>query len=304
MTKRHVLLPGEAAEGLNTFVEEVDSRLSGSEDTCAVVEEVLVDLHGDRRAYERWQAGAEVSPAERVRLQGYDPCNTTLESEYYAEVETDEAFERSKHLQWLWRQFDATPMADNVEFALRFRQMLANHLFAECGDDCRFFKGISVTYGHNIEIGDNVVIHDDVHLDDRGRLTIGDRASISDGVHLYSHDHDLVDQTAVRNFHTIIGDDARVTYDAMVRAGCRVGDNSVVGARAVVQGDVPDHHVVVGTPARSIRVKPGWEEAATEVEDGRLPSNQDDREIEYDLPDDLDRFDEFGRDLDPPGRPE
>jgi Acetyltransferase (isoleucine patch superfamily) len=90
----------------------------------------------------------------------------------------------------------------------------------------------------------------------------------------------------------------------MVRAGCRVGDNSVVGARAVVQGDVPDHHVVVGTPARSIRVKPGWEDAAAEVEDGRLPDNQDDREIEYALPDDLDRFDEFERDLRPPGRPE
>jgi len=45
--------------------------------------------------------------------------------------------------------------------------MLGNHLFAECGDDRRFFKGISVTYGHNIEVGDNVVIHDGVHLDDR-----------------------------------------------------------------------------------------------------------------------------------------
>ncbi|ERH09770.1 MAG: hypothetical protein J07HX64_01532 [halophilic archaeon J07HX64] len=236
MTKRHVSLPGEAAEGLNTFVEEVDSRLSGSEDTCAVVEEVLVDLHGDRRAYERWQAGAEVSPAERVRLQGYDPCNTTLESEYYAEVETDEAFERSKHLQWLWRQFDATPMADNVAFALEFRRMLAKHLFADCGDNCRFFKRISMTYGHNIEVGDNVVVHDDVHLDDRGTLTIGDRVSISDGAHIYSHDHDVVDQTTVRNYHTTIEDDVRITHDAMVRAGVRVGRNALLAAKSVLKG--------------------------------------------------------------------
>ena len=251
MTKVNVSLPAEAEANVQTFIDEVDERLSSSEDTCRVVTETLADLHGDREAYDRWQAGEDVSPAARVRLQGYDPCNATLESEYYAEKDEDR-FQRSKHLQWLWRQFDATPMADNVEFALRFRQMLGNHLFAECGDDCRFFKGISVTYGHNIEVGDNVVIHDGVHLDDRGRLTIGDRASISDGVHLYSHDHDIVDQTAVRNFHTIVGDDARVTYDAMVRAGCRVGENSVVGARSVVQGDVPDHHVVVGSPARKI----------------------------------------------------
>jgi acetyltransferase-like isoleucine patch superfamily enzyme len=261
---------------------------------------VLVDLYGDREAYERWRAGEEVSAAERVRLQGYDPCNSTLESEYYAEKD-EEKFRRSKHLQWLWRQFDATPMADNVEFALRFRGMLADHLFEECGEGCRFFKGITFTYGHNLSVGDNVVVHDGVHLDDRGRLEIGDRVSISDGVHLYSHDHDIVDQTEVRNFETVVEDDARVTYDAMVRAGCRIGENSIVGARAVVQGDVPAHHVVVGMPARSVRVKPGWEEVAEPLEDAN-PSRQDEREIEYDLPEELDRFDEFGRDPSPSGR--
>jgi acetyltransferase-like isoleucine patch superfamily enzyme len=298
MTKRHVSLPDDAEAGVRAFVDEVDERLTSDEDTCTVVEETLVDLHGDREAYERWRNDAEVSPAERVRLQGYDPCNTTLESEYYAEKD-EEAFVRSKHLQWLWRQFDATPMADNVEFALRFRGMLAKHLFEDCGEDCRFFKRITFTYGHNISIGDNVVIHDDVHLDDRGRLTIGDRVSISDDAHLYSHDHDVVDQTAVRNFHTIVEDDARVTYDSMVRAGCRVGENAIVGAKSIVSADVPAHHVVVGQPARSVRIKPGWEDVAVPLDEAGV-DRRDDREIDYDVPDDLDQFDEFGRELSPP----
>ncbi len=298
MTKRHVSLPPEAEGGLEAFLGQVDRRLASDEDTCEVVEDVLVDLHGDRDAYERWQAGEEVSPAERVRLQGYDPCNATLESEYYAEKDED-AFEDSKHLQWLWRQFDATPMADNVEFALRFRRMLADHLFAECGENCRFFKGITFTYGHNISVGDNVVVHDDVHLDDRGKLTVGDRVSISDGVHVYSHDHDLVDQTEVENFHTVIADDARLTYDAMVRAGVRVGENAVLGARAVAQSDVPDHHVAVGTPAKSIRVKPGWESVAESVDADR-DDGREHRRIHHEVPDDIDVFDEFGRDLTPP----
>ncbi len=302
MTKRHVSLPSRAELAMDNFIAEVDDRLSGDEETCSIVEDVLLDLTGDREAYERWQAGEDVSAAERIRLQSYDPCNTTLESEYYAEK--DEAtFERSKHLQWLWRQFDSLPIADNVAFALRFRQMLAEHLFEACGDDCRFFKGISFTYGHNITVGDNTVIHDYVHLDDRGKLTIGDRASISDGVHIYSHDHDIVDQTAVENYHTIIGDDARVTYDAMVRAGCKIGENAVVGARAVVQGDVPAHHVAVGMPARSVKVKPGWESVAAPLEAGG-ENRQAERRIEYELPADLDEFDEFERELSPPdGRP-
>jgi acetyltransferase-like isoleucine patch superfamily enzyme len=299
MTKRHVALPAEAEAGLDAFLTDVDERLTAAveddadESTCEVVQDVLVDLYGDRKAYERWQAGEQVSPAERVRLQGYDPCNATLEAEYYAEKDEDR-FERSKHLQWLWRQFDATPMADNIEFALRFRQMLARHLFEEAGENLRIFKGVTFSYGHNISVGDNTVIHDDVHLDDRGKLTIGDRVSISDDAHVYSHDHDIVDQTEVLNYHTIIEDDARITYNAMITAGTKVGENSVVGARATVTGDVPAHHVVVGQPAKSVRVKPGFEDEAGEVEE-RLEDRSDEREIPYDLPDDVDVFDEFER---------
>jgi maltose O-acetyltransferase len=298
MTKRHVSLPPTAEEGLRAFIDEVDERLASDEETCEVVQDVLVDLFGDRAAWERWQAGESVSPAERVRLQGYDPCNATLESEYYAEKD-EERFKESKYLQWLWRQFDATPMADNIEFALRFRQMLAKHLFAEAGDNLRLFKGITFSYGHNISMGDNTVVHDDVHLDDRGKLTVGDRVSISDSAHVYSHDHDIVDQTQVDNYHTIIEDDARITYDAMIRAGCKVGENAVVGAKSVVQGDVPAHHIAVGSPAKSVKVKPGWESVAEPLEAGG-ENRREERKLEYDLPEDIDQFDEFGRDLSPP----
>ena len=300
MTKRHVSLPPAAEEGVLEFIEEVDTRLASDEDTCQVVKETLVDLMGDRDAYERWQSGGDVRPAERVRLQGYDPCNATLESEYYAEVETmDEDFQESKYLQWLWRQFDATPMADNIAFALRFRRMLAKHLFEECGDNCRFFKNISFTYGHNITVGDNVVIHDDVHLDDRGKLTIGDRVSISDNAHIYSHDHDVNDQTHVDNYHTIIEDDARITYDSMVRAGVKVGHNSVLAAKSATSKDIPPHHIAAGSPAKSIDIKDGWESVADPLEDGN-EDRREQRRLETELPENLDVFDEFQRDLTPP----
>ncbi len=295
MTKRHVSLPDGAEVGVRSFIEEVDERLRSDEDTCEVVRDVLVDLFGDRDAYEAWRNGESVSNAELVRLQSYDPCNATLESEYYAEKD-EEAFKRSKRLQWLWRQFDATPLADNVEFALRFRQMLANHLFEDAGENLRLFKGITMTYGHNLTVGDNTVIHDDVHLDDRGKLTIGNRVSVSDGVHIYSHDHDVVDQTEVTNFHTMIEDDVRLTYDSMVRAGCHIGENALVGARAIVQRDVPAHHIVVGMPAKSVKIKPGFEDQAVPIDDVP-PSEREDRIIKRDIPSDIEVFDEFGREV-------
>jgi len=156
-----------------------------------------------------------------------------------------------------------------------------------------------MTYGHNIELGDNVVVHDDVHLDDRGELVVGDRASVSDGVHVYTHDHDIVDQTAVDNFRTIIGDDARVTQGAMVRAGVRIGTNAIVGARSVVQADVPDHHVAVGMPAKSVKVKPGWESDADPLEDAN-ENRREERRLPVDLSAEVDTYDEFQRDLQPP----
>ncbi|MDY6765081.1 MAG: acyltransferase [Halobacteria archaeon] len=300
MTKRYVSLPDSAEAGIEEFVDDVDDRLSGPEDNYDVVRDILVDLHGDREAYERWKNGGDVSPAERARLQSYDPRNATLESEYYAEKD-EEAFTESKPLQWLWRQFDNTPVADNVEFALRFRRMLARHLFDEVGENLRIFKGVTMTYGHNISVGDNTVIHDNVHLDDRGKLDIGDRVSISDGAHIYSHNHDIVDQTNVSLYHTIIEDNVRLTYDSVVHSGVRVGENALVGARSLVRSDVPAHHIAVGMPAKSVSIKPGWEEVAEPIEDVNA-DRREERRIEYELSDDLEKFDEFERELQPPGK--
>ncbi len=80
----------------------------------------------------------------------------------------------------------------------------------------------------------------------------------------------------------------------MVRAGVRVGENALVGARAIVQSDVPAHHIVVGAPAKSVSVKPGFEDAAVPV-DADHENRREERELPYSLPADLDVFDEFRR---------
>lgn len=64
--------------------------------------------------------------------------------------------------------------------------MLADHLFAEVGDDLTLFRGITFTYGHNIEMGDRTVVHENALLDDRGELVGGDRVSVADAA-LHSH---------------------------------------------------------------------------------------------------------------------
>jgi hypothetical protein len=91
----------------------------------------------------------------------------------------------------------------------------------------------------------------------------------------------------------------RCGHDSTIRAGVQVGENGTVGAKPVLRRDVPAHHVTVGTPPESIPVKPGRESVAEDVENAN-GDRCEERRIEYELPDDLDTFDEFGRDPHPP----
>ncbi|MGM0590955.1 MAG: acyltransferase [Halobacteriota archaeon] len=300
MTKRHIELPSDAQETIHQAIAYVDTRLSSSEETAVVVREVLADLFGDRMLFERYRAGEALPPMAEARLQSYDPRNAVVESEYWAEQDLGRLRE-SKYLQYLWRGFDASPLSHNVAFALPFRQMLANHLFAEAGDGLRLFGGIKIQCGHNIVMGDNTVVHNDVLLDDRGELVVGDRVSIADRAHVHTHGHDIVDQTDVTTYRTILEDDVRLGYDSMVSAGCHVGENAMVGTSAMVRGDVPAHHVAVGTPAASVTVKPGWEAVAEDT--GSLADNRDSRRLPTELPDDFVQFDEFGREWPSTARP-
>jgi len=189
-------------------------------------------------------------------LMSLDPHNVTLEPEYYADVDA-ERYARLKPLHWLWQSFDRTPLgAGNVHLGVRFRRMLAPHLFARVGRNFKCFHYVEFSYGYNLEIGDDCVVHRYVLLDDRGGITLGNRVSISDYANIYSHTHSIVDQKDVTNARTVLEDDVRITYHATVLAGVRVGHDAMVGAMAVATKNVRPYHVNVGIPAKSIRIKP------------------------------------------------
>ena len=154
----------------------------------------------------------------KAALLALDPANITLEPEYYADVET-EKFARVKPLLWLWYSFDRTPLgAQNVDLGVRFRRVLAQRIFARCGRNFKCFQHVEFSYGYNLEVGDDVVIHRHVLLDDRGGLTLGNRVSVSDYANIYSHTHSIVDQKDVTNARTVLDDDVRITYHATATA--------------------------------------------------------------------------------------
>jgi acetyltransferase-like isoleucine patch superfamily enzyme len=234
-------------------------------DRSRLCRETLTSLYYPEFAA-NWETAVEdasLPPATRLALASMDPRHITLEPEYYGECE-DERFQRVKPLLWLWYSFDRSVVGgQNVWLGVELRRILATHIFKRCGENFKAFQFVEFSFGYNMEVGDNVVVHRHVLLDDRGGIVLGNGVSISDYANIYSHTHSIVDQKDVTNATTVIDDGVRITYHATVLAGVHVHEQGMVGAMAVATKDVRPYHVYVGIPAKSVRVKPNAPAAAT-----------------------------------------
>ena len=253
------LPPRPDAAVADAWLERIESQLADATcDRALLCRSTLAELTFPDYAAS-WDEAVndpKVPLGTRMSLLSLDPRNITLEPEFYAECD-DARFQRVKPLLWLWYSFDRTVAGgQNVDLGVRFRRILAPHIFKRCGEKFKAFQFVEFSFGYNLEVGDNVVVHRDVLLDDRGGIILGNNVSISDFANIYSHTHSIVEQREVTNATTILEDGVRITYHATVLAGVRVGTNSMVGAMAVATKDVRPYHVNVGIPAKSVRVKP------------------------------------------------
>jgi acetyltransferase-like isoleucine patch superfamily enzyme len=255
---RTVRLPSATEQFFDGWLAEVEEQLAApGADWYRLTRDLLFQIYYPGvDDYEALMQSPTTSEATRVALLSLDPWNITLEPEYYADVDPVR-FARVKPLLWLWYSFDRSPLGgQNVHLGVRFRRLLAPHIFASVGKNFKCFQFVEFSFGYDLEVGDDVVVHRHVLLDDRGGITLGNRVSISDYANIYSHTHSIVDQKDVTNARTVLEDDVRITYHATVLAGVRVGRNAMVGAMAVATKDVRAYHVNVGIPAKSIRIKP------------------------------------------------
>ncbi len=242
----------EAVQLYEDWLGEIADSLSRGDDRWELCRRTLTSLFYPGL---RDTDPATLPPSVRVALAHMDARNITLEPEYYAEIDT-ERFNERKPLIWMWQMFDRSPLGGNIHLGVRFRRLLAPYIFKRVGRNFKCFHFVEFSFGYNLEVGDDVVVHRNVLLDDRGGIVLGNRVSISDYANVYSHTHSIVDQADVTNAKTVIGDGVRITYHATILAGTNVGENSMVGALAVATRDVRPWHVNVGIPAKSVRVKP------------------------------------------------
>lgn len=90
---------------------------------------------------------------------------------------------------------------------------------------------------HNISIGKNVCIADEVIIRDNDA-------------------HDVSGSSSKRDI--IIGNNVWICTRAIILKGVTIGDGAVIGAGAVVVKDVPPRVLVAGVPAKIIRENVSW----------------------------------------------
>lgn len=127
----------------------------------------------------------------------------------------------------------------------------------------QLLRWCGVSIGRNVYIADELIIAEE--LRDRGMLIIGDRVSMAPRVTLVLSSHP--NESRIRPFAPekrgpiVIEADAWLGAGVVVLPGVTIGRGAIIGANSVVTRDVPPLHVVVGQPARTVRVlepPPGW----------------------------------------------
>jgi acetyltransferase-like isoleucine patch superfamily enzyme len=110
-------------------------------------------------------------------------------------------------------------------------------------------------------IGDRVVIGSNANIRaSGGTIVIGKNTLIAQNVSLIAANHTISDQQPYRDLPwdtskvgLEIGENVWLGVGVTVLPGCRIGDNSVVGAGSVVTRSIPAKEVWGGIPARKLR---------------------------------------------------
>jgi acetyltransferase-like isoleucine patch superfamily enzyme len=127
------------------------------------------------------------------------------------------------------------------------------------------YVGGDTTVGDNTKIGSlahvdyNVVIGNDCKIEGLAYIAplsrIGNNVFIGPAAVLTNDPYPLSDKM----IGVTVEDGALICARAVIKAGVKVGANSVVGMGAVVTKDVPPNAVVVGVPAKAIYSREEYE---------------------------------------------
>jgi acetyltransferase-like isoleucine patch superfamily enzyme len=115
-----------------------------------------------------------------------------------------------------------------------------------------------LTYGGDIDIGDNCSLNPFAIVYGHGGVRIGNGVRIAahsvivPAMHVNSAEGKALFESGITARGIEIGDNVWLGAGVTVLDGLRIGRNSIIGAGSVVTKSVPDNTTVAGVPARVI----------------------------------------------------
>ena len=167
-------------------------------------------------------------------------------------AEDPELARESARAAALTARFNATAADDHDE-----RRRLLRELLGSLGEGTTVRPPFHCDYGYRIRIGARTFANFGLVALDVGPITIGDDVQIGPNVQLLTATHPIEAEPRRAKWEgslpITIGNNVWLGGGVIVCPGVVIGDNTVVGAGAVVVRDLPPNVVAVGNPARVVR---------------------------------------------------
>ncbi len=137
------------------------------------------------------------------------------------------------------------------------RRRILSELLGAFGSDSEIRPPFYCDYGYQIRIGARTFANFGLVALDVAPITIGDDVQIGPNVQLLTPTHPIDAEARRAKWESarpiVIGANVWVGGGVIVLPGVNIGENTVVGAGAVVTRDLPANVVAIGNPARIAR---------------------------------------------------
>lgn len=182
----------------------------------------------------------------RFRDDGRTPAQRLEAGDYYvADDELAACTKRAVRLLGLYEQ--AHPTDPDI----------AAYLLAQVGEGVDIRPPLRVDYGHNISIGKGSWVNYGLTVLDVAPVAIGADVLIGPNCSLYTAIHPTEPGPRRAKWESsapiTIEDNVWLGGSVVVCPGVTIGENSIIGAGAIVTRDIPANSIAVGNPARVIK---------------------------------------------------
>lgn len=162
-----------------------------------------------------------------------------------------------KTKRYLTKAGNGIVIKHNAEF------WLTDNAVLEVGDGCTIqnFAFFQLTKPNpKVYIGNNTVIGRHCMITAKNLIRLGDNVLMGAYVQVIDTNHGVKAGQIIRDQNAeigevVIGNDVWIGAGAKILMNCHIGDGAIIGANAVVTGDIPPNAIAVGIPARVIKYR-------------------------------------------------